>query len=462
MLPTLSLAGPGSQAPCGEVEIARVTGQPRARERTAATKPGHDGAHLAGPRVSSAAGFHGHESWGLPHRVCEGGLAAASQVEGVSEVELARGGGLAVELVPEGAVEGEIGLGGADGGPSRQRRGRTLESARPCATFPAMLLSRRRWLRGAATATAWCGLGAGGALGRAHARARGPGTILEEARSPYNHIVIAEDGPVRTMYFVVDGTWYIESRIDRSRPASLDLDYTRTMMAGFLVQPEPKRILMVGFGGGQISNYLFAHLPGVEIDGVDIDPEVIRLARKYFDVPASPRYRTHAGDGRLFVERAPAGATWDMIILDAFRGVFVPYHLKTAEYYQACLRRLSPDGVVAANLHHNGRMYAHDRATFAAVFPTRYAFLSEQGHQTTLVASASPRWLGAYDLRHGARAAQGAFDFDLLGLAARHYRAPNWRSPGRVLHDGFDPADLDRAAAHHNTRCTDDCPYPTD
>src|SRR5690606_23719935 len=68
--------------------------------------------------------------------------------------------------------------------------------------------------------------------------------VLAEAVSRYNRIRVAERGTVRTMYFVGDdGTQYIESRHDRSRPRSLDLDYTRTMMAGFLLQPRPRRLL---------------------------------------------------------------------------------------------------------------------------------------------------------------------------------------------------------------------------
>lgn len=279
-------------------------------------------------------------------------------------------------------------------------------------------------------------------------------TVLEEAKSPYNHIVVAEDGDVVTMYFVVDGTYYIESRFDRSHPRSLDLDYTRTMMAGFLLQPQPRRLLMIGFGGGQISNYLFERVPGLEIDAVDIDPEVIRLARAYFGVPDSPRYRTHAADGRLWVEQAPSEPGWDMIMLDAFRGVFVPLHLKTAEYYQTLLDHLTGSGVVVANLHNATPMYKHDRTTFAHVFPQGYSFHTERGRQTVFVASAAERTVSAYQMRANAELAQPAFDFDLRGVASRWYLARDWDDRGvQVLHDDFSPQELERGIERHNERC---------
>jgi spermidine synthase len=302
------------------------------------------------------------------------------------------------------------------------------------------------------------GAGAVGlACGRAHASVVVERT-LAEARSQYNHVRVGERGTVRTMYFVGDnGVQYIESRVDRALPASLDLDYTRTMMAGFLVQPRPLRLLMLGLGGGGMSNYLHGRLPGLEIDAVEIDPEVVRLAQSYFGVPKDdPRYRCHVDDARLFVERSTQ--QWDMIMLDAFRGVFVPFHLKTVEFYQAVLARLGPQGVVVANLHNVTRMYPHDRETMAAVFPTRYSFVSEGGNQTTLVASAQPQRLGPYAVRSNARLAQPTFDFDLQGLAARLYLRRDWDA-AEVLRDDFDKAELKAATERHNETCVKGCRY---
>lgn len=319
--------------------------------------------------------------------------------------------------------------------------------------------SRRAWLRGAG---AGLGLVGGGLAVPRFVHALAPReTVLDEAKSPFNHIVVAEDGDVVTMYFVVDGTYYIESRLDRGHPRSLDLDYTRTMMAGFLLQPQPKRLLMIGLGGGQISNYLFEHIPGLEIDAVDIDPEVIRLARKHFGVPDSPRYRTHAADGRWFVDQAPTSPAWDMIMLDAFRGVFVPLHLKTAEYYQSLLDHLTPQGVVVANLHNATPMYKHDRTTFAHAFGQGYAFHTERGRQTIFVASAAAQAVGTYGMRDNARLAQPAFDFDLVGVAARWYLTRDWDDEGvQVLHDDFSPQELERGIERHNERCVGDgCDY---
>lgn len=283
--------------------------------------------------------------------------------------------------------------------------------------------------------------------------------MLEQAKSRFNEIQVTEQGPVRTLYFVQGGVRYIESRWNMDRPQSLDLDYSRTMMAGFLLQPRPRRFMMMGLGGGAISNYLFERFPELEIDAVDIDPEVVRLAHKYFGIPDDPRYRTHVGDGRLFVEQS--GSRWDHIMLDAFRGIFVPYHLKTLEFYRACLEHSTPSGVVIANLHNMTRNYPHDRRTLREAFPQRYTFVSETGNQTTFVGSADPRRVGAYAMRRNAAAVQSSFDFDLSSLAARYYLRRDWESDGEVLRDDFPPAELERGTERHNETCIRDCKYQT-
>lgn len=317
---------------------------------------------------------------------------------------------------------------------------------------PLFSWTRRDWLRlGGLSVGA---LGAWALMGR-ESKADDE-KLLEEATSPYNTVQVTERGSIRTMYFVVDGTRFIESQWNMDHPHSLDLDYSRTMMAGFLLNPRPKRIMMMGLGGGIISNYLFERFDDIEIDAVDIDPEVVRLARKYFGVPDNPRYRTHVEDGRLFVEKAKE--PWDMQILDAFRGVFVPFHLKTKEFYEACVAKLSADGVVVANLHNRTKMYPYDRQTLGSVFPQSYPFVAERGNQTTYVGSANVERVGAYQMRRNARELEDKFDFDLLGLAARQYMRRDYAKV-EVLRDDFKPGELEQAVERHNETCIRGCKY---
>jgi hypothetical protein len=95
-------------------------------------------------------------------------------------------------------------------------------------------------------------------------------------------------------------------------------------------------------------------LPGVpadaaeaEIDTVEIDPVVRDLALEYFLYRESERVRTVIADGRVFL--AQPGPAYDLIVLDAFNSTGVPFHLTTREFFVTLRRRLSPDGILAAN-----------------------------------------------------------------------------------------------------------------
>ena len=274
--------------------------------------------------------------------------------------------------------------------------------------------------------------------------------VLERARSDYNDIVVTQAGSIRTMYFVQNERWLIESRIDLQAPTALSLSVFRSMRAALLLQPAPRRILMVGLGGGQLSNFLFARLPDVQIDAVDIDPEVVRLARAYFRVPDDPRYRTHVGDGRLFVEQRSTADT-DLLILDAFRGTSVPLHLRTRQFYTACRTRLRPGGAVVANLHTHSARYLDDRATFAAAFEHDYAFVDGRDAETTLVCTREP--VGSYALRRNGARLEATFGPGMERLAARVRLHP--ARGGTVLEDDF--SDSAVGARRHNASCQPTC-----
>ncbi|MCR9163616.1 MAG: spermidine synthase [Nannocystaceae bacterium] len=274
--------------------------------------------------------------------------------------------------------------------------------------------------------------------------------VLERASSAFNEVVITQAGSIRTMYFVQGDRWLIESRIDLTQPQALSLSVFRSMRACLLLQPAPRRVLMVGLGGGQLSNMLFARFPGIEIDAVDIDPEVVRLARTYFALPDDPRYRTHVDDGRLFVERSAEPDT-DLLILDAFRGTSVPYHLRTRQFHAACNARLRPGGALVANLHTHTSRYLDDRATFAAVFEHDYGFVDERDAETTLVCTAAP--VSPYRMRANARALAPAFGRGMERLASRLVlQRP---TGGRVLEDDF--VDAAAGARRHNASCAPRC-----
>lgn len=187
--------------------------------------------------------------------------------------------------------------------------------------------------------------------------------------SPFNTITISRKDNLVEMRARLDARSreYLESAVYLDQPLRLAVPYTRTLFAGLFFQPEPKRVLMVGLGGGGFHRlFVYAH-PQAVLHTVEIDPKVLELAEEYMGFRRFERMPVTIQDGRVFIKHNTE--SWDWIILDAFRGGFVPPHLKSKEFYEECAERLSDRGVLITNLHDGTKLFAADLKTLRAVFP---------------------------------------------------------------------------------------------
>ena len=197
------------------------------------------------------------------------------------------------------------------------------------------------------------------------------GLILEKD-SFYNQIRLAEDGTQRYMDFEN----LRQSAMLLNDPWELRLRYTRFLSLAFTLVPEPKRVLVLGLGGGSFPKRLYRDFPNIVVDVADIDPEVIAIAKKYFQVPEDARLHLYATDGRRFVQGTKE--KYDMVFLDAYNSDTIPFHLTTLEFYKEIRARLTPGGVVVSNIigtlrGPQSRFFRSMYRTLSEVFPTVYA-----------------------------------------------------------------------------------------
>ena len=209
-----------------------------------------------------------------------------------------------------------------------------------------------------------------GMIWHARTQAAESGLILEED-SFYNHIRLAEDGIQRYMDFEN----LRQSAMLLKDPWELRLRYTRFLSLALALQPDPKRVLILGLGGGSFPKRLHRDFPDVVVDVADIDPEVIAIAKRYFQVPEDTRLHLFAKDGRRFVQEATD--TYDLVFLDAYNSDTIPFHLTTREFYREIKAHLAPGGVVVSNIIGTlrGPQSAFFRSmyrTLSEVFPTVY------------------------------------------------------------------------------------------
>ncbi|MCP3140282.1 spermidine synthase [Pyxidicoccus xibeiensis] len=172
-------------------------------------------------------------------------------------------------------------------------------------------------------------------------------SVLYEKQSPYTYISVTQDGEGRR-YLQFDKSGALQSVVWPGQPLKLELPYTQVSMVGLAFVPEPRRILVIGLGGGAMPMFLRATVPGAHIDVVDIDPDVVKVAKDFFGFREDERLRAHVADGRGFVEAA--GAPYDLIFLDAYGPDSIPEHLATLEFLASVRKRLAEQGAVVGNV----------------------------------------------------------------------------------------------------------------
>jgi spermidine synthase len=153
--------------------------------------------------------------------------------------------------------------------------------------------------------------------------------------------------------------------------------------------PEPyepaqvQRVCIVGLAAGTMA-HLFTEAYGpIPIEGAELDPEIIAVGRRWFDMN-EPNLQVVAADGRRFLRDGTTRC--DIVAVDAYRPPYIPWHLTTVEFFTLARERLAEDGVVAVNVgrtHSDYSLVDAIAATMEQVFPSVYV-MDEPDNGSTL------------------------------------------------------------------------------
>lgn len=167
--------------------------------------------------------------------------------------------------------------------------------------------------------------------------------VLFRRDTQYHRITVTEDADSRHLRFDKSN----QSAIALADPYESRIRYPDYMHLALAVVPRPKRVLVLGLGGGAISKRFWRDYPDATIDSVEIDPVVVDVAKRYFGLPDDPRLRVYTQDARRFVQTSTD--TYDIIIFDCYFDDALPFHLTTQEFLREVKARLAPGGVLAYN-----------------------------------------------------------------------------------------------------------------
>ena len=285
-------------------------------------------------------------------------------------------------------------------------------------------------------------------IGCFSAHSGGSGTLIEFRESKYNNIYVYKRGSLVIMTFGHNRNFYTETIYDTRDEKSLPVPYTRYMTGGLAYLEQAQDILEIGFGGGRTTRYLYEHMPGTNITSIELDAEVLALAKKYFGVKASDKFVVKIGDGRRYLQKTKA--EWDLILVDAYRGPFVPFHLLTREFFQKAKKRLKPGGVVVQNIEPTTMMFDSAIVTIKSVFKNVDLY-NAGGNIVAVAYDGAPK--SQEQLVGQARAWQKKhnFRYKLTDLISRRRIVTN-NGEGKVLTDDFAPVEALLAIKRHNRK----------
>jgi spermidine synthase len=221
-------------------------------------------------------------------------------------------------------------------------------------------------------------------------------------------------------------------------PGYLALPYLPVALVGLALPAETRRFLVVGLGGGTLPMFLRKYFPEAAIDAVDIDPEVVNVAKRFFGFREDELMKAHVADGRQFIEKSRQ--TYDVIFLDAFGSSSIPVHLTTREFLQAVRRAVAPKGVVVGNVwgQFANPLYDSMVRTYQEVFDDVLVLDVRGSGNKILLALPRARPLNRERLIQLARKASAAqrFPFDLSDPVTYGFvGTPPKGQRGRVLRD---------------------------
>jgi spermidine synthase len=248
----------------------------------------------------------------------------------------------------------------------------------------------------------------------------GPIAMRPAKKSPQHSVDISEEAGVRHLHF---GSDWIQGAMRIARPWSLELAYTREMMAGLLMQPPgrwPRSALLIGLGAGSLAKFIYRYLPDCRITVVEINPQVEFIARQFFKLPDDPRrLDVVIGCGADYM--LGGDRRFDLMLVDGYDPEARAGVLDTEPFYQACRARLSDDGLCSVNLLGRNRGFQGSVERIKSAFDGRLAVFPscDSGNTIAFATGGKPIEVSLDEMRSRATQLKKDTRLDLLPTISR-------------------------------------------
>lgn len=109
-----------------------------------------------------------------------------------------------------------------------------------------------------------------------------------------------------------------------------------------------ERAAILGNAAGTTARALGFYYPRASLDGVELDPAVSRVGRRYFGMGEIHNLTVHDEDARPFLRSTHR--RYDLVVVDAYHQPYVPFYLATREFFALVREHLTPGGIVVLNV----------------------------------------------------------------------------------------------------------------
>lgn len=247
---------------------------------------------------------------------------------------------------------------------------------------------------------------------------RHPYRRLRHARQALPEVGISEQGAIRSLHL---GSATVQSSMNVDNPSELVLSYSRAMMAWLLFADEtPRHITQIGLGGGSFARWIDAYLPDVRQTVVEINPQVISVARNLFELPFEDhRFEIIEADGAEYIRILYGGGT-DVLLVDGFDGEQIIDTLVSEAFFADCRAALNENGVFVTNWWQGDKRYPAFIERLRRVFDKRVLAVpaATHGNVAVLAFQNAPALRQWGTLKKRAQQLSEHYSLDFIGMLA--------------------------------------------
>ena len=217
--------------------------------------------------------------------------------------------------------------------------------------------------------------------------------VIYETESGYNYIQVVENDDGCRSLLLNEGqgihSVYCPDQLRTPGP----WDYF--LIAPYFNPPpytpdQVESVALIGLAAGTMARQYTEVYGPIPIDGVEIDPQIVRVGQEYFAMD-QPNLDVIVADGRYYL--AHSDHRYTVVGVDAYRLPYIPPHLATVGFFRQVRDHLTPDGVVAINVGHTPEDYRLVEAmvaTLLEVFPSTHVIDVPYSLNAIVVATMQP------------------------------------------------------------------------